>query len=80
MHPLRVYRDGAQLTQLQLARRLGVSRTTVARWEGGMRRVELDLLQRITEATGIAGRDLRPDIADKLDPKHCEPVTEPAQA
>lgn len=65
LHPLKVYR-GAQippLSQERLADLLGVARTTVARWETGVRRVDQEMLSKIAEATGIAPADLRPDLA-----------------
>lgn len=64
--PLRDYRDAAKLTQRGLAERLGVSRTTVARWELGIRKPDRDLLQRIAAETGIPVKELRPDLAELM--------------
>jgi len=66
IHPLKAYRQNAGITQHELAELLGVSRTTVARWESGTRKVETDRLGKIVDATGIAARDLRPDLARAL--------------
>ena len=65
-HPLKTYRDSQtpRLTQGGLAKLLGVSRTTVARWEGGKRKVDRDLVQAVSKATGVATRELRPDLAE----------------
>lgn len=67
MHPLRAYRERERLTQLELAEKLGVVRTTVARWEVGMMEIGPKMLPRITKLTGIEGRRLRPDLAEALD-------------
>jgi transcriptional regulator with XRE-family HTH domain len=66
-HPLKTYRDEEKLTQRGLGQLLGVSRTTVARWESGARKTGRDLLPKIAEKTGIAPRILRPDLAELLD-------------
>ena len=63
-HPLKAYRARARLTQLKLSELLGVSRTTVARWEARTRQVDRDLLQAVSDKTGIPKRDLRPDLAE----------------
>jgi transcriptional regulator with XRE-family HTH domain len=68
-HPLKHYRETHRppLTQDQLADQLGVARTTVARWETGTRKVELDQIPRITKKTGIPASVLRPDLAAIFD-------------
>lgn len=63
-HPLRAYRESVGLTQAELADILGVERTTVARWETGVRRVDPELLRLIEEKTGIPPHVLRPDLAE----------------
>lgn len=65
-HPLKTYRltQEPRLSQGRLAVLLGVTRTTVARWETRTRNVDKELLPKIREATGIAPADLRPDLAD----------------
>lgn len=70
-HPLKSYRESQtpKLTPADLARLLGVGRSTVHRWESGDRMPDVDLLPRITERTGIPARELRPDLiglADQL--------------
>jgi transcriptional regulator with XRE-family HTH domain len=65
-HPLKTYRSARSLSQGKLADQLGVTRTTVARWETGTRKVDHELLPKISEATGIAPSDLRPDLAELL--------------
>ena len=66
MHPLRTYRERTQKTQEGLARLLGVNRTTVARWETGARHIDTARLDDIAEKTGIAKKDLRPDLAEVM--------------
>jgi transcriptional regulator with XRE-family HTH domain len=66
VHPLRTYREGARLTQIKLAKLLGVSRTTVARWETGLRKVDDELLHSVSAKTGIPVGELRPDLANLL--------------
>lgn len=63
VHPLRSYREREGMTQRQLAESFGVTRTTVARWETFVRNVDGDLVQAISDKTGIPKRELRPDLA-----------------
>jgi len=65
-HPLRTYRDSQspRLTQGELAKKLGVSRTTVARWESGTRQVDRQLVRSVAEVTKLAPATLRPDLAE----------------
>lgn len=62
-HPLKAYRAKEGLTQGALASRLGVNRTSVARWETGARKIDDGLVDVVAKATGISVRDLRPDLA-----------------
>jgi transcriptional regulator with XRE-family HTH domain len=66
VHPLRIYRQSQTppLTKADLARKLRVSKTTVARWEKGIRKIEPHLLPGIAERTGIPAKDLRPDLIE----------------
>lgn len=66
VHPLVAYRKQRGLTQKALAAHLEVARETVARWETG-RRIDDDLLPRVSERTGIPRGILRPDLAKLLD-------------
>ena len=63
-HPLKVYRgtQTPKLSQAALAEKLGVARLTILRWEAGQRKIELARLPMITERTGIAADELRPDV------------------
>jgi transcriptional regulator with XRE-family HTH domain len=67
VHPLRAYRERQQppLSRAQLADRLGVGRPTLFRWESGARKIEPDRLPKITEATGIPAKELRPDLYEQ---------------
>ena len=51
---IREWRESKNLTQEQLAGRLGVTRAALSRWEGGQRRPDLDALQVICEALRIS--------------------------
>lgn len=68
IHPLRAFREEQEppLTQDQLADLLDVSRVTVWRWETHKRKVDDDLLLRVSEKTGIPKAKLRPDLASLL--------------
>ena len=67
-HPLKTFREtqAPPLTQDGLADLLGVSRTTVARWETGTRKLGKDWLPKVVEKTGIAPAALRPDLAELM--------------
>ena len=64
-HPLKKFREAQAppLTQEQFADLLGVSRTTVARWETGTRKLGKDWLSEVSKKTGIPKPQLRPDLA-----------------
>ena len=67
-HPLKTYRlsHEPRLSQQQLADRFAVTRTTVARWETGTRKIDPDLLPKISTETGISRAVLRPDLVELL--------------
>ena len=69
LHPLAAYRQSQTppLSQADLARLLGVDRATVLRWESGDRKIGRDKLQLVSDKTGIAKRNLRPDLAAMLE-------------
>ena len=66
-HPLRTYRETHQpkLSQAALAERLGVARLTVVRWETGERKIDVSLVPKVSEATGIPAKELRPDAYER---------------
>ncbi len=68
-HPLRVFREkqSPPLSQATLAKMLGVSRPYLHRIEKGARQPGRDLLPIITEKTGIAPRELRPDWSEAVE-------------
>lgn len=53
------WREEKQLTQQQLADRLGTSDVTVSRWETAKRRPDMNAQEAIAEALGIEAVDLR---------------------
>ena len=65
-HPLEAYRNShtPPKTRAALARDLNVSKTTIARWEEGTRKVDQKLVTDISSKTGIPVKELRPDLAD----------------
>lgn len=66
--PLKTFRENQNppLSQQQLADLLDVSRVTVTRWESGARKVDQDLLPKVSETTGIPKRVLRPDLIEVM--------------
>jgi len=65
-HPLQTFRQNKRLSQGQLAAMLGVDRTTIWRWETGVRHINAELVPVVSEKTGISPADLRPDLAELL--------------
>lgn len=57
-HPIARYREARGLTVGDLATRIGVSRTTVWRWENEKRRPDDRLLPIVSKVTGIPILDL----------------------
>jgi transcriptional regulator with XRE-family HTH domain len=68
IHPLKVYRNThtPRLSQAALARKLGVARMTVFRWENDQARIDVSLVPTVAERTGIPARELRPDLMELL--------------
>jgi len=64
--PLRAYRERQELTQTELASRLGVSVAAVSRWEAGLRKIDDHLIAVVERVTGIPARKLRPDLAQLI--------------
>ena len=63
LHALRAYRLAKGLSQAALARKVGVHRITVTRWELGVQQIDPDQLAKIARVTGIPAALLRPDLA-----------------
>lgn len=64
-HPLKTYRETRMppLTQEKLAKKIGVGKSTVSRWEDGTRKIDGDLVRKVSTITGIPASTLRPDLA-----------------
>ena len=63
VHPLRAFLQRMNYTQPDAARLLGVSYVTVSRWETGERKIDSELVLKISRLTGIPVAQLRPDLA-----------------
>jgi len=66
-HPLSAYRKSQvpPLSEAELARKLGVGRPTVHRWENGTRKIDSSLVPMVSEITGIPAKELRPDLIEE---------------
>lgn len=62
--PLTEYREKQNISQSELADRLGERRSTVHRWESGERKIGRNKLASVAEKTGIPAEKLRPDLAE----------------
>lgn len=60
---LKAYRANRGITQDALAKELGVHSLTVSRWETGERKIDDELVPKVSEITGIPALELRPDLA-----------------
>lgn len=67
VHPLKLYRASQtpRLSQAGLAKKLGVARLTVLRWETGERKIDPSKIPTVTERTGIPAKELRPDLIEE---------------
>lgn len=61
---LQTYLEKDDVKQVALARRLHVTRWTIRRWSKGTTPIPVDVLPRLSDATGIPISDLRPDLAN----------------
>lgn len=57
-------RSHAGLTQAELGRRIGTTRSSIARMEGGGSLPTIEMIWRLAQATGVAVRLLAPGVAD----------------
>jgi transcriptional regulator with XRE-family HTH domain len=53
VHPIRAYRDREGISATALAKRLGVARNTIWRWESGRQQIVRELWNKIHSETGI---------------------------
>ena len=80
-HPLKTYRttQTPKLSQAGLAKKLGVARLTVLRWETGERKIDPSKIPTVAERTGIPAKELRPDLIEEHEKLFGESA-EPEQA
>lgn len=64
---LRADRERRGMTPAEYARFLEQARPTVHRWETGARKIGRNKLKWVSEKTGIAPRELRPDLAELIE-------------
>jgi transcriptional regulator with XRE-family HTH domain len=68
LHPFIKFRNKHKppMTQSELARRLGVTRSCINRIENGNRQVGIELLPKAVAETGATPAELRPDLRGVL--------------
>jgi len=57
-NPFRQYRSEHKLSQESLAKQLGVTKTTISRWESGARFPDRELWARIHDRIGLSPNDI----------------------
>jgi transcriptional regulator with XRE-family HTH domain len=62
---VRAARSNADMTQDTLARKIGMTRSSVANLEAGRQRIPLHLLYEIASALRVEPRELLPDVRDE---------------
>lgn len=64
-NPIRDFRKRQipRMSQEAFAKKIGVDRVTVARWESGNNKPHRDLLPKLVRVTRIPACELRPDLA-----------------
>jgi len=65
-NPYLAYRERQQLSQADLARLLGFSRSYVRRLETGERQIGPDRLTDVSAKLGVSAKILRPDLAELM--------------
>lgn len=68
-------RKEMNMTQKELAMRMGVANSTLNQWETGMRRPNIDMLIRLTEVFGCTADELLGIERKKPDPEDETPRT-----
>lgn len=74
-NPIRAYREKNNLTQRQMAERLGVSRATVGHIESGIRKITAENARDWSDLLGIGRDELCPEIFGAR-----SPTPQPAEA
>jgi transcriptional regulator with XRE-family HTH domain len=65
--PFRMFRKKAGLKIDETAKKFGVDRTTIIRWEKGKPMIPLKRLDDAKEIIGATKQDLRPDIYEGME-------------
>lgn len=63
---IKVHRERANLSQAELGRRIGVSRSAVCKWESGDRLPDLRYWAALVKEIGIPVSDIAPGLADVI--------------
>lgn len=61
---IREARESLGWSQEDLARRLGVDRTTVGKWETGVNEPDLSMLRKLSEVLGLSARQILGNVSD----------------
>lgn len=64
---IKVHRERANLSQAELGRRIGVSRSAVCKWESGNRLPDLRYWSALVKEIGIPVSDIAPVIAGAVE-------------
>jgi transcriptional regulator with XRE-family HTH domain len=72
---LRAARDGSDLTQEQVAGRVGLTRTSITNIEAGRQQVSLHQLYQLAAAVGKRPAELLPDLDGGVDAMLSEPIS-----
>ncbi len=66
-HPLRVWRQNHKVNLKTLGEEVGVGPSHISEIERRINGPSLDLTLRLSRLTGIAPKDIRPDLAELMD-------------
>ena len=72
---LRERRESLKISQIELAKKVGVTQNTISQWETGSRRPNIDMLVKLTEVFGCTADELLGIERKKPDPEDETPRT-----